>query len=129
MTLHRAKIITMQALEGQDNIVKIDGWATTGAGPIQAFDLFGEPVAFGAVSLLDPVGSFETPAQMIDLMTPTLVQKAREKLMGEFREHGSPFSVAAISLGKQPYLNACWILKATPEELRSWAETLARRPS
>jgi hypothetical protein len=84
------------------------------------------PHHHGAITVLSPVGSYEDSKGLLDLITPLLVEMATKRI---------PFDsipwmwIDAIgsALSRRPFENALWILKATPEELQSWAETLGRR--
>jgi hypothetical protein len=97
---------------------------------VQCYSLDGEEVPGHrkGVTVLQAVGSFETPAELITLITPMLVEKASLRIdeLGIIA-HGTPAWSAGNALRKLPYETSCWILRATPEELQSWAETLARR--
>lgn len=92
---------------------------------IQIMDLTGEEVPWdgGPLEFQTSVGAFSKPAELIDLITPTLVDKATEKLK-ENIGYTQCFFMTKFMLRKQPYENAVWILKATPEELQEWATSL-----
>lgn len=95
---------------------------------LELMDLFGNGILAENVSLhdlqpLSSVGSFETKTEMLDLITPFLVEEARAKIQS-IRGYNRRVR-ANIALDRQPWTNACWVLKATPEELQSWADTLA----
>jgi hypothetical protein len=77
---------------------------------------------------LQAVGSFETPAELMDLITPTLVEKAKIRLDQETTYMPLDHAVAVgKAIQKYPtYENAVWILRAIPEQLRSWAASLSR---
>lgn len=79
------------------------------------------------VTPLATVGSFETPAEMIDLILPRIVRDAKKKLSGEFPP-GILMDVSVKAIDREPWTNSLWVLKAHPRELESWADTLARKP-
>jgi hypothetical protein len=98
---------------------------------VQCYSLDGEEVPGHrkGVDILSTVGSFETSAELIAIITPVLVEKAKIRLD---RETSYMPLDHAIAVGKEirkypTYENAVWILKATPEELRAWADSLSQR--
>jgi hypothetical protein len=99
--------------------------AAFGAEPIT---LDGEvaPRHHGAITVLSPVGSYEDSKGLLHLITPLLVSRAIDRISEETAFTRWRRSIKEL-LHRRPLENALWILRATPEELQSWAETLGRR--
>jgi hypothetical protein len=75
------------------------------------------------------VGNFQNMRQFLDIITPTLMEMATFRLTQFFRNGDHVHSAIEKHLNRSPYENACWILKSSPDELQSWASTIANRPS
>jgi hypothetical protein len=84
------------------------------------------PAGCGAMDLEagEYVDRFDTPSQMIGLITPTLVELAKRKI----KEHDSSalHGNAGRALRMEPYVNAVWILRSTPDEIDRWSRNLQR---
>jgi hypothetical protein len=99
--------------------------AVFGAEPIT---LDGEvaPRYHGAITVLSPVGSYDDSKRLLDLITPLLVARAIDRISEDTAFTRWRWSIDEV-LHRRPLENALWVLRATPEELQSWAETLGRR--
>jgi hypothetical protein len=86
------------------------------------------PRHHGAITVLSPVGSHDDSKGLLNLITPLLVEMAREKVKEKFLFCSAPREQQIGRLLERiPYETSIWILRATPEELQSWAETIGRR--
>jgi hypothetical protein len=99
--------------------------AAFGAEPIT---LDGEvaPRHHGAITVLSPVGSYEDSKGLLDLITPLLVEMARNRIPFDSITSRQILTIES-ALARCPFENSLWILKATPEELQLWAETIGKR--
>jgi hypothetical protein len=99
--------------------------ATFGAEPIT---LDGEvaPRHHSAITVISPVGSYEDIKGLMDLITPLLVKMATKRIPFDSITSRQILTIES-ALARRPFENSLWILKATHEELQSWAETLGKR--
>jgi hypothetical protein len=84
------------------------------------------PRHHGAITVLSPVGSHEDSSGLLNLITSLLVSRAIDRISEETAFTRWRRSIDEV-LHRRPLENALWILRATPEELHSWAETLGRK--
>lgn len=107
--------------------VPIDAEDGLGGFALRIYRLDGQEIPWNRspIDLMKCVGDFSSQAELQELMLPYWISHAILRLQEVLEGQFSRTRAAERALHRTPAINAIWILRATPEELHSWAATLA----